>query len=109
MNSREAAERRLRVVPWTAKQVFAARDALPRHLRAAVDVAGGCGLRQGEVFGHSEEELDYADGWLSVGHQLKRIRGKFVFALPNGGNVRDAPSPPRWRTPSGHTRRSARP
>ncbi|MFG2643650.1 hypothetical protein ACGFYP_22080 [Streptomyces sp. NPDC048370] len=67
--------------------MFAVRDALPGHLRAAVDVAGGCGLRQGEVFGLSEEELDYDGGWLSVGHQLKRIRGKFVFALPKGGKA----------------------
>ncbi|GGT22419.1 hypothetical protein GCM10010271_27260 [Streptomyces kurssanovii] len=82
-----------RVVPWTVKQVFAVRDALPEHLRATVDVAGGCGLRQGEVFGLSEEELDYDGGWLSVGHQLRRIRGKYVFALPKGGKVRDVPLP----------------
>ncbi|MFI5631456.1 tyrosine-type recombinase/integrase [Streptomyces sp. NPDC051664] len=82
-----------RVTPWTARQVFGVRDALPEHLRAAVDVAGGCGLRQGEVFGLSEDELDYEGGWLSVEHQLKRIRGKFVFAFPKGAKVRDVPLP----------------
>ncbi|MFE0272022.1 tyrosine-type recombinase/integrase [Streptomyces sp. NPDC058992] len=84
---------RSRVVPWTAKQVFAVRAALPEHLRAAVDVAGGCGLRQGEVFGLDESELDFEGGWLAVQHQLKRIRGKFVFSLPKGGKVRDVPLP----------------
>ncbi|WP_405751487.1 site-specific integrase [Streptomyces sp. NBC_00012] len=82
-----------RVIPWTAHQVFGVRAALPEYLRATVDVASGCGLRQGEVFGLSEDELDYEGGWLAVGHQLKRIRGKFVFALPKGGKVRDVPLP----------------
>ncbi|GGT34334.1 hypothetical protein P6B95_19805 [Streptomyces atratus] len=41
------------------------RGALPKHLRATVDVASGCGLRQGEVFGLSEDELDYEDGRLA--------------------------------------------
>ncbi|WP_374982796.1 tyrosine-type recombinase/integrase [Streptomyces fradiae] len=112
---------RSRVVPWTVEQVFAVRAALPEHLRAVVDVAGGCGLRQGEVFGLSTDELDVDGGWLSVNQQLKRIRGKFVFALPKGGKVRDVPLPPSvaavlkahsethppvkvtlpWRTPDG--------
>ncbi|GGR87592.1 hypothetical protein GCM10010269_28470 [Streptomyces humidus] len=81
------------VTPWTTAQVFGVRDALDRRLRAAVDVGAGCGLRQGEIFGLSVDELDYERGWLHVGHQLKRIRGKYVFALPKGGKVRDVPLP----------------
>ncbi|MFG2241047.1 tyrosine-type recombinase/integrase [Streptomyces sp. NPDC048734] len=69
------------------------RAALPRRCQAAVDVGAGCGLRQGELFGLSVEELDFEGGWLAVGHQLKRIRGKYVFALPKGGKVRDVPLP----------------
>ncbi|MER6615148.1 tyrosine-type recombinase/integrase [Streptomyces xantholiticus] len=84
---------RSRVTPWTAAQVFGVRAELPEHLRATVDVASGCGLRQGEVFGLEEAQLDYEGGWLSVQHQLKRIRGKFVFALPKGGKVREVPLP----------------
>ncbi|MFJ6464352.1 tyrosine-type recombinase/integrase [Streptomyces sp. NPDC091387] len=80
-----------RLSPWKSSQVFGVRAALPEHMRATVDVASGCGLRQGEVFGLSEDEIDYEGGWLSIGHQLKRIRGKFVFALPKGGKVRDVP------------------
>ncbi|WP_445395145.1 tyrosine-type recombinase/integrase [Streptomyces sp. LE64] len=81
------------VTPWSADQVFRVRAALDHRFRASVDVAAGCGLRQGEVFGLSVEELDYEGGWLRVGHQLKRIRGKYVFALPKGGKVRDVPLP----------------
>ncbi|MEU0115535.1 site-specific integrase [Streptomyces bobili] len=81
------------VTPWTAAQVFGVRAALERRLRATVDVGAGCGLRQGEIFGLSVDELDYEGGWLHVGHQLKRIRGKYVFALPKGGKVRDVPLP----------------
>nr|WSW60117.1 site-specific integrase [Streptomyces sp. NBC_00998] len=84
---------RVRVTPWTPPQVLAVRAALPEHLRTAVDPAAGCGLRQGEVFGLSEEELDYAGEWIHVGHQLKRIRGKYVFALPKGGKTRSVPLP----------------
>ncbi|MGI5398399.1 tyrosine-type recombinase/integrase [Streptomyces sp. CA-135486] len=58
-----------------------------------MDAAGGCGLRQGEVFGLSDDELDYAGAWVAVRHQLKRIRGTFVFAPPKGGKVRDVPLP----------------
>ncbi|MFD9194677.1 tyrosine-type recombinase/integrase [Streptomyces phaeochromogenes] len=82
-----------RVAPWRSSQVFGVRAALPHRYRAAVDAGAGCGLRQGEIFGLSVEELDFEGGWLAVGHQLKRIRGKYVFALPKGGKVRDVPLP----------------
>lgn len=82
-----------RVTPWNTTQVLAVRAALPAHLRTAVDIAGGCGLRQGEVFGLDEAEVDFEGGWLRVEHQLKRIRGKYVFALPKGGKTRAVPLP----------------
>ncbi|CAG7637723.1 tyrosine-type recombinase/integrase [Actinacidiphila bryophytorum] len=81
------------VTPWTAAQVFKVQSALPPRFQASVDPGAGCGLRQGEIFGLSEDELDYDGGWLTVGHQLKRIRGRHVFALPKGGKVRDVPLP----------------
>ncbi|MFJ4781676.1 tyrosine-type recombinase/integrase [Streptomyces sp. NPDC088762] len=82
-----------RVTPWAPTQVLAVRAALPAHLRTAVDIASGCGLRQGEVFGLDVEELDYEGEWVHVQHQLKRIRGKYVFALPKGGKTRSVPLP----------------
>ncbi|OEJ51990.1 tyrosine-type recombinase/integrase [Streptomyces agglomeratus] len=82
-----------RVTPWTSQQVFGMRGALPERLRAVVDVGSGCGLRQGEVFGLSVDEIDYEGGWLAVQHQLKRIRGQYVFAPPKGDKARDVPLP----------------
>ncbi len=79
--------------PWTTGQVFTVRATLPEHLRTTVDVGGGCGLRQGEIFGLPEDEIDFGAGWLTVRQQLKRVRGKFVFAPPKGGKVRDVPLP----------------
>jgi integrase len=82
-----------RVVPWLTEQVFAVRAALPERFRAAVDVGGGCGLRQGEIFGLPEDEIAFDSGWLGVRQQLKRVRGKFVFAPPKRGKLRDVPLP----------------
>ncbi|WP_351230362.1 site-specific integrase [Streptomyces sp. NPDC002133] len=82
-----------RVRPWTAAQVFAVRDALPDHYRAMVDVGGGCGLRQGEIFGLPVDEVGFLTGWLHVGYQVKLVNGHPVFAPPKRGKVRDVPLP----------------
>ncbi|WP_432010440.1 tyrosine-type recombinase/integrase [Streptomyces cucumeris] len=82
-----------KVVPWTAEQVFAVQAALPERYRAMVDVGAGCGLRQGEIFGLPLDDVQFDSGWLAVRQQLKRIRGKFVFAPPKRGKIRDAPLP----------------
>ncbi|CAM5665332.1 Site-specific integrase OS=Streptomyces alboniger OX=132473 GN=CP975_24090 PE=4 SV=1 [Streptomyces alboniger] len=81
------------IVPWTVPQVFTVQRALPERFRATVDAGAGCGLRQGEVFGLSVDELDVTGGWLHVNHQLKRIRGKYVFARPKGNKTRKVPLP----------------
>ncbi|MGW2718421.1 phage integrase central domain-containing protein [Streptomyces sp. NPDC001492] len=47
-----------RVVPWTAAHVFDVRSALQPRFRATVDPGAGCGLRQGEIFGLSVDELN---------------------------------------------------
>ncbi|WP_301130067.1 tyrosine-type recombinase/integrase [Streptomyces cacaoi] len=80
-----------RVHPWSPERVFAVQAALPRRTRRTVDLGAGCGLRQGEIFGASEDEVDFEGGWFTVSHQLKRIRGQYVFALPKGGKIRDVP------------------
>ncbi len=110
-----------RVRPWTAERVFAVRAELPEHLQAMVDVGGGCGLRQGELFGLPVDEVGFLTGWLHVGYQVKPVGGHLVFAPPKGGKVRDVPLPNRvgqaltahmkqfppkkvtlpWRTPDG--------
>ncbi|MFI5803085.1 tyrosine-type recombinase/integrase [Streptomyces sp. NPDC051561] len=80
-----------RVVPWTSERVFAVRSALPEQYRAAVDLGGGCGLRQGEILGLPVDEIGFDTGWLHVGYQVKVSAGKLVFAPPKREKERDVP------------------
>ncbi|MGH4027855.1 site-specific integrase [Actinomycetota bacterium Odt1-20B] len=80
-----------RVVPWTVERTFAVRAALPEQYRAAVDLGGGCGLRQGEIFGLPVDEVGFDTGWLHVGYQVKVSGGKLVFAPPKRDKERDVP------------------
>ncbi|MDT0308040.1 site-specific integrase [Streptomyces sp. DSM 44917] len=82
-----------RVVPWLPERVFAVRAALPEAFQPMTDVAGGCGLRQGEVFGLAVDALDFATDTLRVVRQVKLIRGKPVFAPPKCDKERDVPLP----------------
>jgi integrase len=84
-----------RVQPWPASRVFAVRAALPEQYRAMVDLGGGCGLRQGEIFGVAVDALDYGTGWLHVGCQVKVANGHLVFDLPKRDKERDVPLPER--------------
>ncbi|MFF7279060.1 tyrosine-type recombinase/integrase [Streptomyces griseorubiginosus] len=82
-----------RVVPWLPSQVRAVRDALPERYRAMVDVGSGCGLRQGEIIGLSEDAVRFDGDTLRVTTQVKLIRGTAVFAPPKGNKERDVPLP----------------
>ncbi|GAA2279157.1 hypothetical protein GCM10010149_23580 [Nonomuraea roseoviolacea subsp. roseoviolacea] len=118
---RAPAPARGRVQPWTAERVFAVRAGLPARFQAMTDIGGGCGLRQGEIFGLPLDEVDFAAGWLHVAYQVKVVNGHLVFAPPKRGKERDVPLPGRvadvvkahmklhppakvtlpWRTPGG--------
>ncbi|MFG3267012.1 tyrosine-type recombinase/integrase [Streptomyces bobili] len=82
-----------RVVPWLPSQVRAVRDALPERYRAMVSVGSGCGLRQGEIIGLSEDSVHLDGDTLRVTTQVKLIRGVAVFAPPKGNKERDVPLP----------------
>ncbi|MEV6735637.1 site-specific integrase [Streptomyces sp. NPDC051104] len=82
-----------RIVPWPRERVLAVRSALPEEYRAMVDLAGGCGLRQGEVLGLAVEDVDFIDGVVNVIRQVKLIRNRPVFALPKGAKARTVPLP----------------
>ncbi|WP_328633426.1 tyrosine-type recombinase/integrase [Streptomyces sp. NBC_00356] len=79
-----------RVRPWTASQVFDVRAGLPHRYQATTDVGGGCGLRQGEIFGLAVDNIGDL-GWLYVRQQVKKVRGTLVFAPPKRGKLRDVP------------------
>ncbi|MFI8179751.1 site-specific integrase [Actinacidiphila glaucinigra] len=82
-----------RLVPWHRDRVHAVRGALPHHFRPMVDVAGGCGLRQGEIFGLAVDGVDALDSVVHVVRQVKLIGNRPVFAPPKGGKLRDVPLP----------------
>ncbi|MFI1966762.1 tyrosine-type recombinase/integrase [Streptomyces pathocidini] len=82
-----------RLVPWSAERVLAVRAGLPEIFRTMVDLAAGCGLRQGEVFGTAVDALDFEAETLRVVRQVKLVRGKPVFAPPKCDKLRDVPLP----------------
>ncbi|MEU7333993.1 tyrosine-type recombinase/integrase [Streptomyces parvus] len=78
---------------WTTDQLFTVQRSLPARFRTAVELGAGCGLRQGETFEFSVDEADFESGWATVTHQLKRLRGRYVFAPPKDGETRQVPLP----------------
>ncbi|MFC5908455.1 tyrosine-type recombinase/integrase [Streptacidiphilus monticola] len=82
-----------RIVPWPSSRVLDVRAALPEKYRTMVDLAGGCGMRQGEVFGLSADDLDFDAGTVRVVRQIRLLRNRPVFSLPKGGKTRTVPLP----------------
>jgi len=83
-----------KVVPWTVERVAAVREAMPDQWRIALDLAVGLGLRQGEVFGLSPDDVDFLRGTVKVQRQVKILAGnKLVFGLPKGNKKRTVPLP----------------
>lgn len=82
-----------KVVPWTHVQLSAVRAALAPRYRVLVDLAAGCGLRQGEAFAVSPDDADVVGGWLHVRRQVKLVRSRLVFGLPKNDRDRRVPLP----------------
>lgn len=87
-----------KVTPWPLDQVLAVRDALVRRYRVVVALGAGLGLRQGEIFGLSPDDVDWLRGSVEVQRQVKVFtNGKQAFALPKGGKTRTVPLPDKVR------------
>jgi integrase len=57
-------------------------------------LGAGLGLRQGEIFGLSLDDVDFLRGKVEVRRQVKVFRGnRAVFALPKGRKTRTIPLP----------------
>ncbi|MFI8306998.1 tyrosine-type recombinase/integrase [Streptomyces sp. NPDC085927] len=78
---------------WSLKTALRIRDVISPRNRIAVVLGLGCGLRQGEVFGLSPEDIDYARGVLHVRRQVQAISGKLYFTLPKGAKTRTVDMP----------------
>lgn len=77
---------------WPEETVIAVRAALPPRYRILLDLAVGAGLRQGECFAFSPDDIDGDE--IHVRHQIVLVAGKLAFAPPKRGKLRDAPCPP---------------
>ncbi|MGC9537044.1 tyrosine-type recombinase/integrase [Streptomyces sp. UG1] len=82
-----------KVIPWSLERVHMVTSALPRRFHAGGKLSFGCGLRQGEVFGFAEDQIDFKRGVVHVNRQIKLVRSKMVFALPKGNRLRTVPMP----------------
>ena len=75
------------LVPLTADEVRRFATGASEHVRAAVLVAAGTGLRQGELFGLTVDRIDFLRRELRVDRQLwTPKRGPAVLAPPKTGN-----------------------
>lgn len=82
------------VTPWTLKQIQAcAAEIAAYHDRSEFIpyLGAGTGLRQGEIFGFAEEDIDREQQIIRVRRQVKMVSGQLVFALPKRGKIRDVP------------------
>jgi len=87
-----------KVVPWPLERVPLVRAALPPRYQVLVTLGFGLGLRQGECFGLSVDDIDWLRGTVEVCRQVKMFGGQWkTFALPKGHKTRKVPLPPAVR------------
>jgi integrase len=82
-----------RAQAWPLERVAAVRRELDDRYRILLDLAVGAGLRQGECFGFSPDDIEDDDA-ISVTRQVVRVGGRLAFAPPKGNKTRTAPCPP---------------
>jgi integrase len=80
-----------KIVPWTVEQVRAVIAAHPERYRAIVAVGASAGLRQGELFGLAENDVDFDEGIIRVRRQVKLVRSRFLFGPPKYRRPEDEP------------------
>ena len=82
------------VTPYTMQQLAAITEGLKPKYRPVVDIGSGLGLRIGEIYGLSPDDIQ--DDEIYVRRQLKFLHGgggQRVFDLPKGGKTRCLPLP----------------
>ncbi|MFI6443777.1 tyrosine-type recombinase/integrase [Kitasatospora sp. NPDC050543] len=76
---------------WEREAVEAVRAELSGRYRALTDLGVAAGLRQGEAFGFSPDDL--SGGEILVQRQVMRIRSRLCFGPPKGNKERTVPVP----------------
>ncbi len=82
-----------KVVPWSLATLKQFRANFRERYQISVDIGSGLGLRQGEIFGLSPDDIDPTRPVVRVVRQVKIVRGVLVFAPPKGGKEREIPLP----------------
>lgn len=82
-----------KIVPWSRDWVMGMHDALPDRYKPFMPMGSGLGLRQGESFALSPDDVDWLRGKVNVQRQVKIVGNQLCFALPKGGKVREVPLP----------------
>jgi integrase len=84
---------RPKVLPLRVEQVTAMRDAVPARYSAAVVVAAGAGLRQGELFGLTVDRVDWLRRTITIDRQLVTLNGTRLAPPKTPSSVRTIPVP----------------
>ncbi|GAA0585699.1 tyrosine-type recombinase/integrase [Kribbella sandramycini] len=85
------AEKSGRIVAWGDDVVLRIVAAHPPEYRPIASVGAACGLRQRELFGLAEEDIDFEAKVIHVRRQIKKLGREFVFALPKNDTERTVP------------------
>lgn len=82
-----------KVTVWTPEVVDAIHGALDDRYAIVAEVGSRLGLRQGEIFGLSPEDVDFQKGIVHVRRQVRRLptAGTRIFDLPKYDKPRTVP------------------
>lgn len=77
----------------------------PEEFRLIPIIGSAAGLRQGEMFGLSDDDFDFEERVIRIRRQVKRLGREFVFALPKNDKEPSFPCQRSWRRWSRSTSR----
>lgn len=76
---------------WSDDTMLTVIDAHPDLLRALPILGSTLGMREGELYGFAEEDIDYEKSIVHVRRQIKKLDGVWCFALPKSDAERVVP------------------
>ncbi|MDN3309598.1 site-specific integrase [Microbacterium oryzae] len=82
-------------VPWARDRIVAVEREMAERWRPIIVLGTGLGLRRGEMFGLSPDDIDFLRGVVHVRRQVLLHSGnKLTFSLPKYEKTRDVPISP---------------
>ncbi|WP_432877640.1 tyrosine-type recombinase/integrase [Kribbella sp. CA-245084] len=80
-----------KVAVWADEVVLRIVEEHPASYRPIPIVGAAAGLRQGELFGLAEEDIDFDEEVIHVRRQVKKLGKHLIFALPKNDKERTVP------------------